>query len=86
MGRRVPTTDRARFGKHAEDLACRELRRRGHAILARRYRTRYVKIDIVARDGAVLVEGKARSTGRCGSPLDTLTRLKQRRVTAMARS
>ena len=84
----MPTADRARLGKQGEDLACRELRRRGYSILARGYRTRYGEIDIVARDGDVLVfvEVKTRSTSRCGSPLDALTAIKQRRVTAMARS
>ncbi len=88
MGCHVPSADRARLGKQGEDLACRELRRRGYSILARGYRTRYGEIDIVARDGAVLVfvEVKARSTAVCGSPLDALTPLKQRRVAAMARS
>ena len=84
----MPTADRARLGKQGEDLACRELRRRGYSILARGYRTRYGEIDIVARDGDVLVfvEVKTRSTSRCGSPLDALTAIKQRRVTAMAQS
>ncbi len=88
MGCHVPTADRARLGKQGEDLACRELRRRGYSILARGYRTRYGEIDIVARDGDVLVfvEVKTRSTSRCGSPLDALTAIKQRRVTAMAQS
>ena len=60
------TQARLSLGKRGEDLACRALRRRGYAVLARRYRTRWGEIDIVARDGdtLVFVEVKTRrSTG-----------------------
>jgi hypothetical protein len=46
---------RIALGKSGEDLACRELERRGYAIVARRFRVRSGELDIVARDGAVLV-------------------------------
>ncbi len=74
------------FGKQGEDLACAELRRRGYAILARRYRTRYGEIDIVARDGGttVFVEVKARGGGEFGGAAAAVTGWKQRRITAMA--
>jgi putative endonuclease len=74
------------FGKSAEDRACEELRRRGYAILARRYRTRVGEIDIVARDGAVVVfvEVKARADDHCGHPAEAVTDWKQRRIAAMA--
>ena len=50
------------IGRRGEDLAARELERRGHRILARRYRTRFGEIDIVARRGGILafVEVKTR--------------------------
>ena len=53
---------RQTLGKTGEDLACRELERRGYAIVARRYRRRGGELDIIARDGATLVfvEVKAR--------------------------
>ncbi len=81
-----PGDDRQRLGKQGEDLAVRELRRRGYAILARRYRTRFGEIDIVAEDaGAVVfVEVKARGTRRCGSAAEAVTVWKQRRIGAMA--
>jgi putative endonuclease len=74
------------LGKTGEDLAVRELERRGYAILARRYRTRFGEIDIVARDGETLVfvEVKARRTARCGTAAESVTRWKQRRIAAMA--
>ena len=69
-----------------EDLACRELSRRGYAILARRYRTRFGEIDIVAeRAGTVVfVEVKARRTGRFGTAAEAIPTWKRRRIAAMA--
>jgi putative endonuclease len=74
------------FGKMGEDLACAELTRRGYAILARRYRTRFGEIDIVARHGdtTVFVEVKARTNGEFGGGAAAVTSWKQRRVTHMA--
>ena len=82
----MPTQHQSELGAQGEELACRELRRRGYAILARRYRTRHGEIDIVARDAGVLVfvEVKARSHQRFGGPLAAVTRLKQRKLTRMA--
>jgi len=77
---------RQRLGESGEDLACRELGARGYAILARRYRTRYGEIDIVARDGdsIVFVEVKLKTTGEFGAAAESVTPWKQRRVVAMA--
>jgi putative endonuclease len=82
----MPVLDRIGLGKAGEDVACRELQRQGYAILARRYRTRYGEIDIVARDGptVVFVEVKARTSDRYGDPAEAVTLHKQARVTAMA--
>jgi putative endonuclease len=82
----MPVLDRISLGKAGEECACRELERRGYAILARRYRTRFGEIDIVARDGPtiVFVEVKARTTDRYGDPAAAVTLHKQARVTAMA--
>lgn len=78
--------ERQALGKSGEELAVAELRRRGYAILARRYRTRHGEIDIIAEDrGAVVfVEVKARVTGEYGGAAAAVTPLKQRRLTAMA--
>ncbi len=77
---------RQNLGKAGEDLACRELARRGYAILARRYRTRLGEIDIVADDHGTLVfvEVKTRAGERCGSPAEAVTGWKQRRLARMA--
>jgi putative endonuclease len=80
-------TDKRQFlGKTGEDLACEELERRGYAILARRYRTRFGEIDIVARaDGTIVfVEVKARAGDDYGGSAAAVTVLKQRRIAQMA--
>jgi len=75
------------LGKHGEDLACRELERRGYAIVARRYRTRGGEIDIIARDGRTLVfiEVKARESHAFGAAAEAVTRFKRRRIIDLAR-
>jgi putative endonuclease len=83
----MPSTDlRQSAGKRGEDLACAELQRRGYAISARRYRSRYGEIDIVAeRNGTIVfVEVKARRTGRRGTAAESLPIWKRRRIGAMA--
>ena len=77
---------RQTLGELGETLACDELRRRGYAILERRYRTRYGEIDIVARHGDVLVfvEVKARAGDAFGTGAEAVTGYKQRRVARMA--
>lgn len=79
-------TDRQTLGKLGESLACRELERRGYAILARRYRTRFGEIDIVCEDRQtiVFVEVKARRTGRYGAAAEAIVPWKRRRIAAMA--
>jgi len=77
---------RQALGILGEDLACAELVRRGYAILARRYRTRFGEIDIVASDRGttVFVEVKARDGDRFGDGAEAVTGWKQRRVAGMA--
>jgi putative endonuclease len=69
-----------------EDLACAELRRRGYAILARRYRTRYGEIDVIARERetVVFVEVKARCDEAFGGGGAAVTGWKQQRIVRMA--
>ena len=74
------------LGKQGEDLACEELERRGYAILAKRYRSRYGEIDIVSIDGdtLVFVEVKARRTAQYGLAAEAIPPWKRRRIAAMA--
>jgi len=75
------------FGKTGEDLACRELERRGYAIITRRYRRRSGELDIVARDGPTLVfaEVKMRESRDFGEAAEAVTWLKRRRMSQLAR-
>ena len=75
------------LGKLGEDIAAAELTRRGYAIVARRYRTPYGEIDIVAEHGETLVfaEVKAREDDEFGTAAEAVTPWKQRRLAHMAR-
>jgi putative endonuclease len=80
------TFARVALGKTGEDLACRELTRRGYVILARRYRGHGGELDIIARDGAtvVFVEVKARDGHAFGDAAEAVTALKRRRIVRIA--
>jgi putative endonuclease len=80
------TQSRVALGKTGEDLACRELERRGYAIVARRYRRRGGEVDIIARDGPTLVfvEVKARGSRAYGDAAEAITPIKRRRIAALA--
>jgi len=73
-------------GNHGEERAATYLASRGLAILARNFRTRLGEIDLVARDGDVLVfvEVRLRSSGSFGGALESITPHKQRRIQAAA--
>jgi putative endonuclease len=80
------THARVELGKTGEDLACRELERRGYVIIARRYRLRGGELDIIARDGhtLVFVEVKARIGHDFGEAAEAVTVPKQRRIAQLA--
>jgi putative endonuclease len=73
------------LGKTGEDLACRELQRRGYEILARRYRRRGGELDIIARDGdtLVFVEVKTRAV-TFGNAAEAVGVVKRRRIVQLA--
>ncbi len=74
------------LGKTGEDLACRELERRGYAIVARRYRRRRGELDIIARDGetVVFVEVKTRHDRAFGPAAEAVGFVKRRRMARLA--
>ena len=80
------TQSRVALGRIGEDLACRELERRGYVVLERRYRRRGGEIDIIARDGPtmVFVEVKAREGKDFGEAAESVTSRKRRRMTGVA--
>jgi putative endonuclease len=71
-----------RRGKEGEELALKFLKKNGYRIVERNYRCRYGEIDIIARDGAVLVfvEVKARASGAFGLPAESVDARKQRHI------
>ena len=77
---------RVSLGKTGEDLACKELERRGYAIVARRYRRRGGELDIIARDGKtmVFVEVKARKGRAFGEASEAVTAHKRLKITRLA--
>ncbi len=81
----MSTDLRQLLGRQGERLAAEHLERLGYRIVARRHRTRFGEIDLVAADQATLVfcEVKTRRQGS-GTPWDALTPAKQAQVRRMA--
>jgi putative endonuclease len=77
---------RKALGRYGEDVAARHLADAGLAIVARNWRCRDGEIDIIARDGEVLVlcEVKTRRGIGFGTPLDAVTPRKARRLRRLA--
>ena len=81
------TTNSRSAGKKGEELACKFLKKDKYKILEKNYRTIQGEIDIIAEDqGGVLcfVEVKARSRTDYGSPEESVTYYKQKRLLAAA--
>jgi putative endonuclease len=74
------------LGRHGEQLAAEYLERSGMRILDRNWRCAEGELDIVAAQRQVLVvcEVKTRSSDRFGTPLEAITRQKQRRLRRLA--
>jgi putative endonuclease len=74
------------LGRLGEELAARHLERLGYEIVARRHRTRFGELDLIASDGAclVFVEVKTRRAGPTGpwAALDEGKRAQVRRMAA----
>lgn len=77
---------RVRLGRSGEIAAAAELGRCGYKILASNYRGPHGEIDLVARDGdwLVFVEVRCRRTNDFGSPVESITPAKQRRIAETA--
>jgi len=86
VGLPAGSPDHLSLGRRGEDLAVRALKKRDYRILARRERSRLGEIDIVARDGKVLVfvEVKTRSGHRFGTPIEAVDYRKQKKLTRLA--
>jgi len=73
-------------GASAEVVAARLLAAAGYQIVERNFRCKVGELDIVARDGDVLVfvEVRSRSDDEHGSAVEMIRRTKQRRVARVA--
>lgn len=74
-------------GREKEALACRFLQSKGYQIRDVNYWCREAELDIVARDGGVLVfvEVKYRKNGTCGGSMYAVTSQKMARIVKCAR-
>jgi putative endonuclease len=74
------------LGQQGEQLAVTFLTDAGLSVLARNWRCTVGEIDIVALDGRTLVvcEVKTRSGVRFGTPIEAITRQKERRLRGLA--
>lgn len=74
------------LGRRGEELAVRELRRRGYEIVERNWRCAVGEVDIVARRGQAwaFVEVRTRRGEAFGTPEESITPKKQARMQAVA--
>ncbi len=89
-GRRRAATGRRtyqqRIGQRAEDIAAEFLNAQGVVVLERNYRRRLGELDIIARDGDVLIiaEVRTRSSERYGGAAASVNGRKQQRLVRAA--
>ncbi len=76
------------FGKDAETIAAKYLKKAGYKILEKNYRSGGGEIDLIAKDKntIVFVEVKARKSDRYGHPKEAVTYRKQRKISMTALS
>ena len=79
-------TNQRRKGSEYEALAADYLQGIGYRIVERNFRCRSGEIDLIARDGEVLVfvEVKYRGSRRSGDPLEAVTERKQQTISRVA--
>lgn len=80
------TSTRQRLGMLGENLAHAYLKQSGWLILDRNWRCRHGEIDLVGLDGSELVicEVRTRQGERAGTPLESVTQRKIRRLRLLA--
>ena len=82
------TTSRQALGRWGEAIAAGFLENKGYIIIERNCRTPYGEIDIVAKDGAVLVfvEVKTRTSDVYGFPEESITSQKREHLISAAQA
>jgi putative endonuclease len=86
MSQQQAADRRRQLGRFGEAYAARHLVERGMVVLDRNWRCDAGEIDLVLRDGRVLVvcEVKTRSSNAYGSPLEGVTPVKAERLRRLA--
>ena len=82
-----PAAERRRLlGERGETIAARHLTRRGMVLLDRNWRCEFGEIDLVLRDGQVLVicEVKTRTSVAYGFPIEAVNQTKADRLKRLA--
>ena len=79
---------RKRLGNAGEEIAARELIRRGYVVRERNWRCAEGELDIIAEQGEALVfvEVRTRRGDRFGTPEDSITPTKRAHLIAAAQS
>jgi len=74
-------------GRHAENLAALFLQQQGLKLIARNYRCRFGEIDLIAREGRILVfvEVRMRASDQFGGAAASITAGKRRKLLRTAR-
>ncbi len=77
---------RIQLGKLGENLAAQYLQKNGYKIIIRNYRKKFGEIDIIAKQGSVLifVEVKTRNSTVKGTPFGAVTFKKQIQISRVA--
>lgn len=86
MTQAAASTARQALGAYGETVAARHLADDGMVLLDRNWRCDEGEIDLVLRDGPVLVvcEVKTRAGSSCGTPHEAVTDAKLERLTRLA--
>ena len=74
------------IGRKYEEKAAELLEKQGYFILERNYRCKQGEIDLIGKEGEYLcfIEVKYRSDLSYGSPLEAVTKAKQRKISRTA--
>lgn len=82
------TIQKVQLGQIGEEAAVTFLKRQGYKIIEQNFRNQLGEIDIIAADGDVLcfIEVKTRNSDLFGSPFESVTVAKQRKITRVALS
>ncbi|MCB2183855.1 MAG: YraN family protein [Desulfobulbaceae bacterium] len=80
------TFKRQSLGKKGEEIARSYLEKQGYTIIISNFRTKSGEIDLIAKDGEVLVfvEVKTRTSEQFGSPFDAVTSRKRGQISRVA--